>query len=923
MSYYLSAVVFSLRHIGWHALFNALFSTMPKEISMSNTRKMVGILLLQVLLFVGLQSQPTNGLVAYYPFNGNANDESGNGFHGTVLGAVLTNDRFGVPNRAYYFNGSSLINIPEVFPANVEGFTVSAWVKPEAIGGISHTILYKGSAQGEMVNGLVGSQWGSSVKLANFTWYGVNTNDTPQVNRDYHVVTRYRRGVALEQWIDGVLLNSVPLPSLDLITFSGYYSSIGSNHRQVEACWQGAIDDIRIYNRALSEAEIASLYHEGGWNPSGNIVFLASLRAVDAGGQFGSVEYGVARGATDGLDTSFAEYELPPVPPAGAFDIRWQIAGTQGTDRDLRDTLGGTRYRTVFRGLVQPGQTGYPITLKWNHSLLPSGSFTLRDGYGGGEFSLDMKSRDSLVITNSDIGAFQILYEVRSVNDLYVRDAIGRKDTLQHGTAIGATDGFDPAMGEYELPPIPPTGGFDARWQVSGLQGVDLDLRDTLGGTRTHATYKGYFQPTDGAYPVTLSWNKLLLPPGSSILRDASGGSAFWVDMKRQDSLVISNPDISTFQITRDTRPVSYYTVQPGWNILSVPFTVDDRRKTWLYPGANSFAFTFGQNGYVRYDTLRNGIGYWVKFASQQTVGLVGSARHSDTISVVAGWNMIGAISDSIPTSSVRQNPPTIIASPFYQYGAGYTQTTSLLPSKGYWVKTTGPGYLIISNSGGTDRVTTRDLAFERASEVTISDATGAAQTLYSTNTNVSEPNFYELPPIPPAGVFDARFSTGRMLEAAREGECRLIPIQITSAKYPVTVSWDMKIQPNAALLMIGGREVAMNGSGSVTLNDPQVAIALRFGGQPVLPKEYALVQNYPNPFNPTTMIKYDLPKDSRVALKIFDVLGREVALLVSGEEKAGYKSVDWNASGFASGVYYYQLQAGEYTAVRKMLLIK
>lgn len=88
-------------------------------------------------------------------------------------------------------------------------------------------------------------------------------------------------------------------------------------------------------------------------------------------------------------------------------------------------------------------------------------------------------------------------------------------------------------------------------------------------------------------------------------------------------------------------------------------------------------------------------------------------------------------------------------------------------------------------------------------------------------------------------------------------------------------------------------------------------------------PVTFSLLQNYPNPFNPSTTIKYDLPKDSRVSLKLFNIIGQEVATLVNEEQKAGYKSVEWNASGVASGVYFYRLNAGSYTSVKKLLLLK
>ncbi len=83
------------------------------------------------------------------------------------------------------------------------------------------------------------------------------------------------------------------------------------------------------------------------------------------------------------------------------------------------------------------------------------------------------------------------------------------------------------------------------------------------------------------------------------------------------------------------------------------------------------------------------------------------------------------------------------------------------------------------------------------------------------------------------------------------------------------------------------------------------------------------LEQNYPNPFNPSTTIKYDLPRDSRVSLKLFNILGQEVATLVNEEQKAGYRSVDWNASNYASGVYFYRLEAGGFSSVKRMLLVK
>ncbi len=89
------------------------------------------------------------------------------------------------------------------------------------------------------------------------------------------------------------------------------------------------------------------------------------------------------------------------------------------------------------------------------------------------------------------------------------------------------------------------------------------------------------------------------------------------------------------------------------------------------------------------------------------------------------------------------------------------------------------------------------------------------------------------------------------------------------------------------------------------------------------IPNYYSLAQNYPNPFNPTTSIKFSVPKAVNVSLKIFDVLGKEVATLVNEVKQPGFHTADFNASNLASGIYFYRIDAGEFTAVKKMMLIK
>jgi hypothetical protein len=99
----------------------------------------------------------------------------------------------------------------------------------------------------------------------------------------------------------------------------------------------------------------------------------------------------------------------------------------------------------------------------------------------------------------------------------------------------------------------------------------------------------------------------------------------------------------------------------------------------------------------------------------------------------------------------------------------------------------------------------------------------------------------------------------------------------------------------------------------AVTLVNPGRTLALRFG----------LSNNYPNPFNPSTVISYQLAVNSKVVLKVYDLLGREVATLVDEQEQPGEYSVTFDARGLASGMYYYRIQAGTFVETKKMLLLK
>ena len=90
-----------------------------------------------------------------------------------------------------------------------------------------------------------------------------------------------------------------------------------------------------------------------------------------------------------------------------------------------------------------------------------------------------------------------------------------------------------------------------------------------------------------------------------------------------------------------------------------------------------------------------------------------------------------------------------------------------------------------------------------------------------------------------------------------------------------------------------------------------------------LLPESFELLQNYPNPFNPSTVIRYAVAEALQVKIEVYDVMGRRVSTLVNKQEQPGWHTVEFNASKLASGVYLYRIQAGSYSKVLKMLMVK
>jgi hypothetical protein len=332
------------------------------------------------------------------------------------------------------------------------------------------------------------------------------------------------------------------------------------------------------------------------------------------------------------------------------------------------------------------------------------------------------------------------------------------------------------------------------------------------------ASAHGSISPTDTVY----------VSPGVNQRFTITPDSGYHVDSVIVDGVKVDSTTGYTFinvtaghtiRVTfRQTAVTLSLNVRSRWNMVSIPVTVADKRKSALFPSAISSAFAH-EGTYAVKDTLANGVGYWLKFTDTQTVAMTGVPITQDTTTVQEGWNMIGSISTPVATTQLTSDPGGIVTSQAFGYEGRYVTSDSIQPGKGYWVKVNQSGKLILASSQGMISASNRIRIMPRE----------------------------ELPPAAPDD------------------------------------------------------------------NEPLS----------VIPKTYALEQNYPNPFNPATSIRFALPKSSYVTLKVFNLLGQEVAALLHQQLSAGYHEAMWEASNTPSGMYFYRLQTNEFTQTRKLLLLK
>ena len=222
---------------------------------------------------------PKNGLIAWYKFDGNTADSSGNNNHGINNGAILTTDRFGSASKALGFNGSSsYVQIPwkTQLQPNAGSFSFCGWFKIAYIDTSKQDFYFLDMDDGDSDYSGYSIFWDNlqTKIILDFhyddvwTHHTVVSSSSVTLKSGWHFFAGVldRSSVNMQLYLDGTLVNSSPIdPQAITSTKSDLYFGRRPYIPSYEQLFNGSLDDIRIYNRALSAAEIQALYHENGW----------------------------------------------------------------------------------------------------------------------------------------------------------------------------------------------------------------------------------------------------------------------------------------------------------------------------------------------------------------------------------------------------------------------------------------------------------------------------------------------------------------------------------------------------------------------------------------------------------------------------------------------------------------------------------
>ncbi|NWF88767.1 MAG: T9SS type A sorting domain-containing protein [Ignavibacteriaceae bacterium] len=521
---------------------------------------------------------------------------------------------------------------------------------------------------------------------------------------------------------------------------------------------------------------------------------------------------------------------------------------------------------------------------------------------------------------------------------IYLTSGNGASRSVIIGRGNGATDGIDIAFGESNVPTPPPAGIVDLRSDLGSGNFSYIDIRSSA-STSSVITYTLKPQAGNPSGSVQmLNWDPNYLGAGKFTLKSSPSGIFPDLDMKTASSQDITSliAGGGSVLIEVDTKFSQAMVVQSVWNLVSFPGNHPNSMSIdTLYRGRdlswNVFKYTQGV-GYESVSLLETGRGYWMNHTNVRTYNWNGTVQSGilypkldyserKPFAANSGWVMIGGYEYNAATNFLRTNPENKkAASSVFKYvpGTGYVSTTVMEPGLGYWVEVTAACNIYIPGpfTGTLAKDPITELISSAKGKIIITDAAGQSNVLYVADASV-DLNRFNLPPIPPANLFDVRFGSQRFGENLSSAQT----INLNGVVYPVTIKAE-GINITLADAITGTAIKAAQNNSLFVIENKNTSL-LKVQSDEVIPNEYSLEQNYPNPFNPMTLIRFSLPEQSDVTLTIYNALGQKVTEVVNMTLDAGSHSYKWDASSVASGLYFYELKTKNFSSIKKMMLMK
>ncbi|MGA2623169.1 MAG: LamG-like jellyroll fold domain-containing protein [Bacteroidota bacterium] len=846
---------------------------------------------------------PTDSLVAYYPFNGNASDSSPNGLNGTTnSGISWTYDRFGNSNAAANFDGiSGVIDIADNSLIDLtSNFSIGLWAKPATAQNCIIVSKHRRSTSND-------GTWFIQVDSKKFeftNWpgsglvlYGKDTTTEVSDNWCFVCFTFDKSTNSWRFYING------KVDSMGINTFviqnTTYPLRFGNEQNQNGSYYSGALDDIRIYKRALSESEIQALYHEDGYDPSLVAYYPFNGNANDESGKgndgtpSGNViwvtnRFGQASSAAnfDGDVSTFISAPTTMFPTGNA--ARSISLWVKAVDFSQAANIAGW------------GQNSSNNLCFISCSNVPPEAFSRKIFLWGYDDDLHTKS------SFGDNQWYHIVYTHDGfTSSFFINGSLDTSLAMNFSTSTGSTFyvGYRPSTTEHG-----PFNGVvdDIRIYSRPLSGTEIKALYHENGWGTihvnmdqFVTHVGdtVMVSVNASFPQEKTYSSAELSFGGF---QQNGLSFLGIDttssmMNNKDwQIQLNNTDTLLITASAGAQDVSGSGVLfnlkfavTGSPCTFVPITIT---KAVFNTGADSVVITSGGvnikaipvygdvdgNGQVQaYD------------ASLVLKGLVGI----DTLGCQALANAIVNCDTALSAydaTLILQNVVGLVTLPHCvsALASGTLTAENVASAGGGFVDVP----LVLSNGSNI-------FSFEGEISYDISRLEFKSITWAPTLNSFS--------PIYKDNVGIVKFAGANSQEDGHTG---------------IFATLHFKFKYQGATDTVKVRNLRWNGKPANTYL--RIPMDVPSTGK-ALPKEFRLEQNYPNPFNPATSIRFALPKSSYVTLKVFNLLGQEVGALVNGELQAGYHDVTWDASKMPSGMYFYRIQAGRFVETKKLLLMK